>query len=213
MKLTKYTHACVRFDDGDAALVIDPGVFSEASLALDGADAVLITHEHADHLDAAALRAAAASNRSLRVWAPAGVVGSLSDLGDRVSAVGPGEAFEAAGFSIQSFGGQHALIHPAIPTIANVGYLVNGVVYHPGDSFTVPTEPVQTLLLPTNAPWSKASEVIDFAIAVRAAQAFQIHDSLITSVYANLVEGMLTGIAGGFGVEFRHLEPTDSVTV
>ena len=47
-----------------------------------------------------------------------------------------------------AFGGQHALIHPAIPMIANLGYLVDGSVYHPGDSFTVPTAPVSTLLLP-----------------------------------------------------------------
>ena len=28
MRLTKYTHACVRLDDGDRHLVIDPGSFS-----------------------------------------------------------------------------------------------------------------------------------------------------------------------------------------
>ena len=29
MQLTKFTHSCVRLDDGDRRLVIDPGVFSE----------------------------------------------------------------------------------------------------------------------------------------------------------------------------------------
>ncbi len=87
-------------------------------------------------------------------------------------------SFDAAGFRVTAHGGQHAVIHPMIPVIANVGYLIEGV-YHPGDSFTVPAEPVQTLLLPTNAPWSKASEVVDFAISVRAPRVHQIHDSLI----------------------------------
>ncbi len=115
MRLTKYTHACVRLDDGDRSLVIDPGVFSEAAVALDGADAVLITHEHADHLDEAAVRAAAAANPELRIWAPAGVAATLADLGDRVTASAPGESFEAAGFSVRTFGGQHAVIHPLDP--------------------------------------------------------------------------------------------------
>ena len=213
MRLTKYTHSCVRFDDGDRSLVIDPGVFSEAATALDGADAVLITHEHADHIDPDALRAAAAANPSLRVWAPAAVAASLADLADRVSTSAPGESFEAAGFSVQTFGGQHALIHPLIPVVANVGYLVNGSTYHPGDSFAVPSEPVQTLLVPTNAPWSKAAEIIDFVIAVRAPQAFQIHDVLITDVGAGLIEGHVTRLGAAYGTEFRHLNPAESLTV
>ena len=61
----------------------------------------------------------------------------------------------------------------------------------PATRFFVPTEPVQTLLVPTNAPWSKAAEVIDFAVAVRAPRAHQIHDSLVTDVYAGMVEGHL----------------------
>jgi L-ascorbate metabolism protein UlaG (beta-lactamase superfamily) len=213
MQLTKYSHACVRLDDGDRSLVFDPGVFSEVATALAGADAVLITHEHADHIDPDALRLAAAANPSLRIWAPAGVAASLSDLGERVSTAGAGESFDAAGFSVQTFGGQHAVIHPSIPVIANVGYLIDGTVYHPGDSFAVPSQPVQTLLVPTIAPWSKASEVIDFAIAVRAPQAFQIHDFIATEVYAGMVEAQLTRIAGPYGVEFRHLNPAESLTV
>ena len=73
MRLTKYTHSCVRLDNGSNALVIDPGVFSEVQPALDGADAVLITHEHADHLNAPALLEAARANAAMRVWAPAPV--------------------------------------------------------------------------------------------------------------------------------------------
>ena len=155
MRLTKYTHSCIRLDDGSGALVIDPGTFSETQLAVAGVHAVLITHEHADHLDAPALLAAAKADPSLQVWAPASVALSLGVLGDRVTAVGPGESFSAGGFSVRTFGGLHALIHPLIaPPVANVGYLVEGAVYHPGDSFMVPPVPVETLLIPIHAPWS-----------------------------------------------------------
>jgi len=213
MRLTKYSHSCVRFDDGDRTLVIDPGVFSEASVALEDADAVLITHEHADHVDPDALRAVASANPELRIWAPAGVAEAFAGIGGRVSTVGPGESFVAAGFSVQTFGGQHALIHPSIPIVANLGFLVDGRVYHPGDSFIVPTEPVQTLLVPTHAPWSKLSEVVDFVISVRAPQAFQIHDVLLSELGTGLVEGHIMRLGGAHGTEFRHLATADSLEV
>lgn len=212
MQLTKFTHACVRLDDGDRSLVIDPGAFSEVEQALDGTAAVLVTHEHADHLDADKVRAALDADSRLRLFAPSSVTAPLAHLGDQVVTVEPGRSYEAGGFTVTTHGGQHAVIHPAIPVIANVGYLVEGV-YHPGDSFTVPSEPVSTLLLPTNAPWSKASEVIDFAVSVRAPHTHQIHDSLVTDVYAGIVEGHLDRIAGPHGVAFSHLSATETITV
>jgi len=210
MELTKFSHSCVRVDDGARSLVIDPGVFSEVEEALDGASAVLITHEHPDHVDVDRVRAAAQRDSGLCIWAP-GPVSEALDLGDQVVVVGPGESFDAGGFAVRTFGGQHALIHPQVPIVANVGYLIDGAIYHPGDSFVVPNAPVQALLLPTIAPWSKASEMIDFAIAVRAARAFQIHDAIGTPVFAGLVEGHLNRIAGPFGVHFTHLEPQQTV--
>lgn len=214
MQLTKYTHSCVRLDDGDRTLVLDPGVFSETATALDGAQAVLITHEHVDHIDAPALLAAARSNAALRVWAPAAVVPALAELGDRVTAVGADESFEAAGFSIRTFGGLHALIHPLVGTlVANVAYLVDDAVYHPGDSFMVPPAPVATLLVPIHAPWSKIGEVIDFVAAVRARQAFQIHDALLNDRGSGLVDTLVGRIAATYGTTYTRLAAASSVAV
>jgi L-ascorbate metabolism protein UlaG (beta-lactamase superfamily) len=212
MRLTKYTHSCVRFDDGDQVLVIDPGTFSEAALALDGAHAVLITHEHPDHIDTPTLLAVAKANTALRVWAPASVASSLSELGDRVTAVGAGESFEAAGFAIRTFGGLHALIHPLVAApVANVCYLVEGSVYHPGDSFTVPPVAVDTLLIPIHAPWSKIGEVIDFTAAVRAPRAFQIHDALLNEIGSGMVDRMVGAVGATYGTQYTRLAATASV--
>lgn len=212
MQLTKFGHSCVRLSDGDRSVVVDPGLFSDLDAALDGAQAVLITHEHPDHLDADRLAAALAADSRLTVHAPASVAQSLARFGEQVVAVGPGEQFEAGGLSVQSFGGQHAVIHPQIPVIANVAFLIEGGIYHPGDSFTVPAAPVSTLLLPLNAPWSKASEVVDFAISVRAPHVHQIHDGLIKDLYYGIVEGQLRAIAGPHGVEYRRLTDGETVT-
>jgi len=101
VRLTKYTHSCVRLDHDGHALVIDPGMFSETDTALDGADAVLITHEHPDHIDVDALTATALQRTELRIWCPESVRRQLDGLGDRVTAVEPGESFDAAGLGVR----------------------------------------------------------------------------------------------------------------
>src|SRR6478672_9830076 len=128
MKLTKYTHACVRLEKDEKVLVLDPGTFSETAEALDGAHAVLITHEHPDHVDVPAMTRALETAAALAVFAPAGVAAALREeapqAAERIHAVEAGSTFDAAGFNVRSFGGQHALIHPQIPLVANIGYLV-----------------------------------------------------------------------------------------
>jgi L-ascorbate metabolism protein UlaG (beta-lactamase superfamily) len=218
MKLTKFTHACVRLEKEGRVLVLDPGTFSETDEALDGAHAVLITHEHPDHVDVPAVTGALVATAGLAVFAPAGVAARLREetaqAAERIHTVEPGSSFDAAGFNVRSFGGQHALIHPQIPMVANIGYLVEGNVYHPGDSFIVPDGlSVQTLLVPIHAPWNKAAEVMDFVISVRAPQAFQIHDGLLNETGLKMVEGHVARLGGKYGTTFTHLSPRESVEV
>jgi L-ascorbate metabolism protein UlaG (beta-lactamase superfamily) len=217
MKLTKYTHACVRLEKEGKVLVIDPGTFSESEEALSGAHAVLVTHEHNDHIDQTAVLAALRSNNALEVHAPAGVAAALKengDVADRVQVVEPGSGFESAGFNIRTFGGQHAVIHAQIPVVANIGYLVDENVFHPGDSFVVPDGiDVQTLLVPIHAPWSKVGEVVDFVISVRAPKAFPVHDGLLNELGRGIVEGHLTRIGARYGTTYSRLAPKESVEV
>jgi L-ascorbate metabolism protein UlaG (beta-lactamase superfamily) len=214
MLLTKYTHACVKITDDERAVVIDPGSFSEVETALQDVSAVLITHEHADHVDAGRLAAAAAANPDLRIWAPRAVTDQLAStaaLDGRLTAVGPGEQFTAGGFPIRTFGGQHALIHSSIPVVANVCYLVEGAIYHPGDSYIVPTAAVELALIPSNAPWAKLGEALDFAIALRAAKATGIHDALLSDLGHGLYDSQLARVAGQHGTEYAPLATGESI--
>ncbi|MDP9092728.1 MAG: MBL fold metallo-hydrolase [Actinomycetota bacterium] len=213
MELTKFSHSCVRFDDGERRLVIDPGIFSEVDEALDGVQAVLVTHEHPDHLDLDKVKSLAERDSRLRIWAPAPVAALLAELGEQVVAVGPGEQLDAGGFSVRTYGGQHALIYAAIPTVPNVGYLVEDAVYHPGDSFFVPPVSVETLLVPLAAPWSKISEVIDFVIAVRAPRVHQIHDGTLNDAGVGLVERHVTRFGAEYGLGYSHLDVNESISV
>jgi L-ascorbate metabolism protein UlaG (beta-lactamase superfamily) len=198
VRVTKFTHSCLRIEGGGAVLVVDPGSFSERS-ALTGADAVLITHEHADHLDVDGLADTLAQRPGLRVYAHPDVLPKLTAFADVVTGVEPGTAFTAAGFTVRAYGGQHAVIHPEIPRIANLGFLIAddaGSLYTPGDSFTALGEHVDTLFVPLNAPWLKLSEAIDFVREVRPGRAFALHDYLLTDTGAKISDGHLERLGG-----------------
>lgn len=225
MKLTKYTHSCVRLERGGNVLVLDPGSFSEVEEALDGAHAVLITHEHADHLDRDRVLAQLRANTSLVLYAPAGLAADLraaaetgggegAGVAGRILEAEPDSTFSVAGFTVQSFGGQHALIHPLVPLVANVGYLIDGALYHPGDSFVVPYGlKVKTLLVPIHAPWSKVGEVIDFVIACGAERAYPIHDALLNERGLGVAEGHVERFGNLYGTVYQHLSAGDSVHI
>lgn len=198
MELTKHTHATVVLTKDGATLVIDPGAYTAASADLVAATtAVLVTHDHHDHLDVDVLTAALDAQPELRVWAPESVATALGSHDGRVTTVNAGDTFDAAGFAVRVVGGDHAVIHQDIPRATNVGYVVDGAVYHPGDAYTVPGVPVGTLLVPTSGPWAKLAELVDFVRAVQPSRAVQIHDLMLSDAgkasFARLSE-QLTGL-------------------
>ena len=210
MRLTKLEHACVRLESDGEVLVIDPGIWSGPD-ALEGADAVLVTHEHFDHLDADRLRALLGGNPAIRLWTNASVASQFEGFGGQVRAVAHGDTFTAAGFDVHVYGSEHAVVHRDIPVIANTGFAINGEVFHPGDAFTVPEEPVATLLLPGNAPWLKLSEMVDYAREVRPRRAYAIHDGLLNARGLALMQHWLNVAAEPFGGTFTRLEPGTAV--
>jgi L-ascorbate metabolism protein UlaG (beta-lactamase superfamily) len=212
VQITKYTHSCLRIDGGHSVLVVDPGVFSERA-ALTGADAVLITHEHFDHLDVDALADAVARRPELRIYAHADVLPKLNAFADVVTTVDAGQSFEAAGLSVTAYGGRHAVIHPDIPGIANLAFLIadaHDSLFHPGDSYTVPDGAVvDTLFVPLNAPWMKLAESIDFVRAVKPRRAYALHDHLLTDTGAKVSDGHLDRLSG---TDYAHVAPGTTLT-
>src|SRR3954453_8485546 len=168
MRIFKHGHACVRLETGDRAVVIDPGVFTAAG-AVDGATAVLVTHEHSDHWSPEHLRATEAPVFTIEAVA-AQIREQAPDVAERVTVVGPGQTLDV-GVPAEVVGEKHAVIHPELPHFDNSGFLlsVDGTtVFHPGDSLTVPPVAPDLLLLPVSAPWLKVSECIDYAREVGA---------------------------------------------
>lgn len=187
MKLTKFPHACLRIEQDGGVLVVDPGSFSSPADALRGADAVLITHEHADHVDVDALKAFSGA-----VYAPAEVVAQLSEVDAELTAVAPGDSFTAAGLDVRVFGDRHAHIHEDVPDIPNNAYLIDGRVYYAGDAFSLPGVEVETLFVPIGAPWMKLAEAIDYVRAVAPQRAHPTHDAVLSTAGQGISDNWLT---------------------
>jgi L-ascorbate metabolism protein UlaG (beta-lactamase superfamily) len=195
MRLTKFGHACVQLEKDGQVLVIDPGTYSEPE-SLQGAAAVLITHEHADHVDPALLVAAQTGNPSLVVHTNADVVAQLTQQGVTAQPVSPGNGFSVAGFDVRVVGGEHAEIYDGLPGCANLGFIVDDSVYHPGDSLFVPDSDIDTLLVPVSAPWLKLREAIEFVRAVGPRRAHPIHDAMLSEIGRGNVDAWLAGKGG-----------------
>lgn len=213
MKLTKHEHACVVAEKDGTSIVIDPGAFSAGAAGIiAGAEAVLITHEHMDHVNEAAINEALAARPGLRVYAPAGLAPVFAAHPDQFTPVAAGDELALGSLAVTVYGTQHAVIHPDIPAVANVGYLLDGSVYHPGDAYFVPDAPVSVLLLPTSGPWMKIGEAADYVRAVRPQQIIQIHEMLLSDIGLQLA-GAILGEHGLTGLPLTAIPAGQSLSV
>jgi L-ascorbate metabolism protein UlaG (beta-lactamase superfamily) len=196
MRITKFGHACVRIEHDGAVVVLDPGVFTDAE-AVDGATAVLLTHEHPDHYHPDHLRACDAPIFTIDAVA-ARLREDAPDVAERLTVVAPDDRFDA-GLPVRAVGDLHAVIHDDYPRIHNSGYLLtvgDTTVFHPGDALTVPDTSVDLLLAPASAPWLKLSEAVDFVRAVGAPRSLAIHDRVYSEVGLGMVEQHMGNLLG-----------------
>jgi hypothetical protein len=194
MRFTKLGHSCVRLEKDGAAVVIDPGGWSDPAAALAGAAAVMVTHEHPDHLDSDAVRTALRASPELTFWANPSITAQFAEFGGRVHETRHGDVLSVAGFDVHVYGRDHALIHPDIPLVANTGFLVD-----------------RELLVPISAPWMKAAEMIGYFREVAPARGYAIHDAILNANGVGLMTRMMSVAAAPAGAEVGWLEPGTSV--
>jgi len=189
-------------------LLVDPGNFSKGFEDAQGVDAILITHQHQDHLVLDNVKKVTAKNPGCKVYADEESAGQLAESGVKAQAVHAGDEFEVKGVKVEVFGEKHIVIHSDIPGIADVGYLVAGRLFYPGDAYTVPGKPVEILAAPAGGPWLKVQEAIDYVRAVKPKVAFPIHDAVLSEEGRPIHYWALQtyGQAG----EFRLIGPEES---
>lgn len=193
MQLTHLGHACLLVETDSARLLIDPGSMS-AFEDVRALDAVLVTHQHGDHLDASRLAALLAANPGARLVVDPDTVTAVADLPSGHEVVRPGDRLSFRGTTVDVLGGMHAAVYGDIPGCTNSAYLVDdGALLHPGDSFFVPAQDVDVLAVPIDGPWLKLAEAVDYLRAVSPRAAVPIHEGETTD------PGKYAGMLSAFG--------------
>ena len=216
MRITKFEHATLRVEAEGRALLIDPGSFTSHLDELHVLDAIVITHEHADHWTPEQLARVFQHAPNVPIYTTAAVAAAISEKvdGHEAAVVLPGDEITVGAFTLRFFGGTHAQIHSSIPQCDNVGVLVNNELYYPGDSFDVPEGiEVAVLAAPVGAPWLKLGEAMDFVMAVAPRHAFGTHDMTLSVAGRSMSLSRLLWATEQGGGEFHPLEPGESLDI
>ncbi|WP_284755707.1 MBL fold metallo-hydrolase [Curtobacterium sp. ME-Dv--P-122a] len=211
MEVTKLEHACQIITEGNTRLVLDPGNFTRP-VDVTGVVAVVVTHEHPDHVTPEQLHRILAANPDAVVFGPEGVRAALADSGIAVEVVTDGDHRTVGPFELSFHGTRHQLIHSSVPIVDNTGVLVNGQLFHPGDSYTDPGVPVEVLAAPVGAPWLKVGEMMDAVAAIAPSRAYPIHEATLSDVGYDMHTGRLREAVEPAG-SLVVLRPGESLTI
>ncbi|WP_332667711.1 MBL fold metallo-hydrolase [Aeromicrobium sp.] len=199
MRITRFGHAAILVEAAETRILIDPGCFSlDATFELEDLDAIVVTHQHPDHIDRDRGPNLIARNPEATLLCDpetASVLefGSWLEHGDEVET-------GIKGITLRGVGAEHAVIVPELPRIANVGVLLGAdgepTLFHPGDTYAHAPEGVDVLALPLSAPWGKISETVDFVQRVSPTTLFPIHDLTISELSYGTYWGHVSNFGG-----------------
>ena len=219
MELTHLGHACLLVETDGARVLFDPGTFSSGFEQLTDLTAVVVTHQHRDHVDVERLPALLAANPGARLLAEPETVHQLREASIDAEPLHPGDEVDLAGVPLRGAGGHHAVIHPDVPRVGNVGMLLgrstsdggSGLLLHPGDAYDVAPSGVDVLALPLWAPWAKTWEMVDYLRAVSPAVAVPVHEGPLQPPARAIYLGHATSLAPGRTriVDLAGAGPTD----
>ncbi|MFJ9381733.1 MBL fold metallo-hydrolase [Streptomyces sp. NPDC101455] len=216
MQLRWIGHSCFRLEKDGFVAVVDPGIVAPSDV-LDDADAVLITHEHADHFLPSLIATRLRTRPRLPIWTNRDVAALLDGSGAKVHPIGDGDAFDVGPISVHGYGEWHAPIHPDVTRVRNTGFLFEHRVFHPGDAYTVPHVPVDLLFVPEFGLYTRFGYAIDFIRRVGPKQASPVHDTGLDPIGLGGADGFLVQnktppFAPGTGSPFVRLDKTKTYT-
>lgn len=167
MKITRFTQSCLLIEENGARILIDP---ADEDKDFGKLDAVLYTHEHSDPFNVGVCK---------KLMGQGAVVyanpETAKQIGQQVNIATGGQKFEINGAKIEV----HKLLHSLLPDGSegpeNIGYLVNGKFFHPGDGKGIENLQVEVLALPITGPDISMKEAFDFAKQVGAKTVIPIH--------------------------------------
>ncbi|MEO6521381.1 MAG: MBL fold metallo-hydrolase [Mucilaginibacter sp.] len=181
MKITKYIHSCLTFEQDGFKLLVDPGNYTFAEGRVkpqDFADvqAIIITHIHPDHLDMDNLKKIIALSKA-PIYTNKQVAEALRKQGIDSELFTDGKRM----FGKMEFMAMPVTHMPLLdsPIPEMTGYIINGNILHPVDSFQTELtkiENIELLVLPVMAPFCNELQVTAFADAMRPKNILPVHD-------------------------------------
>lgn len=181
MKITKFAQCCLLIEVEGKRILTDPGRFSSKQNALTDIDLILITHEHADHLHTESVEEILKNNPKATIVTNTSVGKLLAEIGVMFSVLEGSDSATFAETLIEAYDGEHVEIFGEFGMVQNTGYFIAEKLFYPGDAYTNPNKPVDTLALPVAGPWCKLADALNYALEIRPKQAFPVHDYLLNS--------------------------------
>lgn len=182
MKISKYLHSCLLFEQDGYKLLFDPAKFSfaegrvTANMFTD-INAIVITHIHPDHYDAEILKSIINLNKDAVVYTNKQVGAQMDKDGIDYQLVEEGDN-TVGPFTLTAVPVTHEpLLDNPIPEMT--GFVINGKVLHPVDALSDEVfqyKGIELLLLVTMAPFANELKIAAFADKIQPKQIMPVHD-------------------------------------
>lgn len=209
MNITKLGHCCLLIKVNDVNILTDPGAFSRSQDKIKGINIVLITHEHGDHLHVESLKKVLKNNPKAKVYTNSAVGKILDSENITYSALEGRDKAEVSGIEIEAFDAKHEVIYQEIGQVQNTGYFIAKKLFYPGDAFCNPGKSVDVLALPVAGPWCRIKDSINYALEVKPAKAFPVHDGMLQSDKFGSAHGAPKKVLAENGIEFVIMNAGD----
>ena len=175
MIITKYPQSCLLIEHKNSRILIDPGSFvAEKYLPTNFGriDLVLITHEHFDHLDTKLLQVICEQNNP-EVWANNSVAQLIPGLVTKI--IYEDSVNNLSDMSIKTINIPHMILPNGEPGPENTAYIIDDILFHPGDGIGSPKNKIEVFAAPLAGPDMSPKKAVDFVKLVNPKVVIPIH--------------------------------------